>query len=368
MSNVYTRFSVDNFRQFDRLAVDNIARVNLVAGQNNAGKTTLLEALWLFSNPTRPVRARQLSRWRGLSPREATETFISLFRGYNPDLTITMQAFGEWGDNARTLVIKNQPRAQRTLPIALERLDTGESFIDLFDLDLDNETVFEYFDAKGSTFITRAWYEDEQRSYRPVGASLREEGQVSADRNPCVFIHTERQPGSYALAGKFGKAEIEGRITDVQRLVQLAEPRLKRLTAIPRERGGALIYGDIGFGRIIPVAMMGGGVHRLLDLALSFSEAKNGVILIDEVESGLHHTVLIDVWKDINRLSLEFNVQVFATTHSYECLIAARNAFQAMGNRDLCIHRLSRDDDGYTSTTYQFEGLDFTLDYGAEIR
>ena len=365
---MYTRFSIDNFRQFDRLTVDNISRVNLVAGRNNAGKTTLLEALWLFSNPSRPIRARQLSRWRGLSLRESTETFISLFRGYKPDLTVTMQAFGDWGHGARTLTITNQPRTQRTLPIGLERLDTGESLIDIFDIDLENETVFEYVDAKGSTFITRAWFEDEQRSYRPSGAALREEGETAKDRSPCVFIHTERQPGSYALAGKFGKAEIEGRISDVQRLVQLAEPRLKRLTAVPRERGGTLIYGDIGFGRIIPVALMGGGVHRLLDLALSFSEAKNGMILIDEVESGLHHTVLMDVWKDINRLSLEFDVQVFATTHSYECLTAARDAFQAMRNRDLCIHRLSRDDDGFASTTYQFEGLDFTLDYGAEIR
>ena len=85
-------------------------------------------------------------------------------------------------------------------------------------------------------------------------------------------------------------------------------------------------------------------------------------------ENGLHHSVLESVWKELNWLSREFEVQVFATTHSQECLVAARDAFTSMEDEALSIHRLGLQDGRFTATTYSFEDLDFTLDYGAEMR
>ena len=70
----------------------------------------------------------------------------------------------------------------------------------------------------------------------------------------------------------------------------------------------------------------------------------------------------------MNWLSLEFNVQVFATTHSYECMEAARDAFKDMEDDNLLIHRISHWEDEIIATTYPFDALDFTLDYGAEMR
>ena len=170
------------------------------------------------------------------------------------------------------------------------------------------------------------------------------------------------------LAARFGRTEIGGHLGDVENALQLVEPRLRRLTAVPSSDGPALIYGDIGAGRIMPVALMGSGFARFLELTLSFEEAGNGSILIDEVENGLHYSVLPGVWNAINRLSQKFNVQVFATTHSYECMLAARGAFKASEDDELLIHRINRRDDEIMATTYSFGGLDFTLDYGAELR
>ena len=92
------------------------------------------------------------------------------------------------------------------------------------------------------------------------------------------------------------------------------------------------------------------------------------MILIDEVENGLHHSALKGVWENLNRLSQRFNVQVFATTHSYESMVAARDAFNASEQDDLHIHRIQRRDGKLMAVTYPFEALDYTLTYGAEVR
>ena len=129
-----------------------------------------------------------------------------------------------------------------------------------------------------------------------------------------------------------------------------------------------MIYAEIGLPRPVPMGFLGDGIGRLLSMALAFQNASNGMILIDEIENGLHHSALQGVWENLNRLSQRFNVQLFATTHSYECMVAARDAFKSMEQEDLHIHRLNRREGGVDSTTYTFEALDFTLSYGAELR
>ena len=75
------------------------------------------------------------------------------------------------------------------------------------------------------------------------------------------------------------------------------------------------------------MGFLGDGIGRYLSMSLAFYEARKGMILIDEVENGLHHSALKGVWKNLYTLSQKFDVQVFATTHSRECLVEARDAF-----------------------------------------
>ncbi len=65
---------------------------------------------------------------------------------------------------------------------------------------------------------------------------------------------------------------------------------------------------------------------RLLGVALALVNASDGVLLIDEIESGLHYTVQADMWRLIFRVAHRLNVQVFATTHSWDCIEAFQKA------------------------------------------
>ena len=75
----------------------------------------------------------------------------------------------------------------------------------------------------------------------------------------------------------------------------------------------------------LEITNYGEGLQRIFEIALSFAYAKNGVVCIDEFETAIHYTLLMDFTKFIQELSDIFNVQVFLTTHSKEAIDAFVN-------------------------------------------
>ena len=204
-----------------------------------------------------------------------------------------------------------------------------------------------------------------------IAALRAERGPTSTDRNSSIFMQSVARIAPQELAARFGRAEIKRYLSDVEETLKLVEPRLQRLVAVPLANGPALLYADVGAERILPVALMGGGFVRLMELTLAFAEVGNGSILIDEIENGLHYAVIRDIWLVINELSQKFNVQVFATTHSYECIKAAHDASKLGGfQNDLVFFRMQRDAHGRIECVpYDDpEAFDYAMEYGREVR
>ncbi len=365
---MYSSLNIENFRCFDSLVVGPLARVNLIAGGNNTGKTALLEALWMLSHPAAPGEALRIAGWRDLVDYGHGEFFADLFPQYQTELTIKLQGekIQSWG--FRTLNIRRKYRAQQPLfdwsRYPETELDDGA----IADFDFSSELAFEYDDETGPHSPTSAWLDAEQLSsrLRPVLRDSRTSKAVAG--YPCVFEHPGTRHNARALATRFGRAEREGYSPDIEEAVRLLEPRLKRMTTIVDNRGRPALHGDIGSGRLFPMAIMGEGTKRLLALALAFLSARDGIILVDEVENGIHHSALVDVWKNLDWLSREFNTQVFATTHSYECIAAANSAFSDMESKELSLHRLRRNGEKVTAVTYSKDALDTNIEYFWELR
>jgi len=70
----------------------------------------------------------------------------------------------------------------------------------------------------------------------------------------------------------------------------------------------------------IPIGSLGDGIWRMLAMAIALIKAKGGILLVDEIDTGLHYTVLADMWRLIFATAREFDIQVFATTHSFDCV------------------------------------------------
>jgi hypothetical protein len=109
----------------------------------------------------------------------------------------------------------------------------------------------------------------------------------------------------------------------VEELLRKIDPRLVSVEALQTGERSPLIYANIGLPEMIPVTHLGVGFCRLLDIYSELLAGDAQVLLIDEIENGLHHSVLPTVWKGLIAAANELNVQIFATTHSAECIFAA---------------------------------------------
>ncbi len=92
------------------------------------------------------------------------------------------------------------------------------------------------------------------------------------------------------------------------------------------------------------------------------------VLLIDEFENGLHYSILADVWRGILHATEREGIQVFATTHSYECIRAAHAAFAETIAYDFALHRIEEANGAVAVTTYDKETLETSLASNFEIR
>lgn len=150
-------------------------------------------------------------------------------------------------------------------------------------------------------------------------------------------------------------------------VVRLIEPRLRRI-AVAVVADEPVLHGDIGTGRLMPLPVMGQGIVKLASLAARIGNAPNGVVLVDEIENGLHHSVLPAVWRAIGEVARRFKTQVFATTHSLECIAAAHRAFMESGTYDFRLHRLEQAEGTIRAVTYDQEALDAAIETGLEVR
>lgn len=110
-------------------------------------------------------------------------------------------------------------------------------------------------------------------------------------------------------------------------------------------------------------------MYRILAMAMSLVTSENGVLLVDEIETGLHYEAQTDMWRLILETAKELNVQVFATTHSWDCIAAYQEALSQV--EDKSIGKLFRLDSKYgklRAVEYDADDLDIAVRKGIEVR
>jgi hypothetical protein len=83
-----------------------------------------------------------------------------------------------------------------------------------------------------------------------------------------------------------------------------------------------------GIAAPLPLRSLGEGMNRMFGIALALVNAKGGMLLLDEIDSGLHYSIQPDLWRMLFEIAHRLNVQVFATTHSWDCVAAFQQAAQ----------------------------------------
>jgi len=146
------------------------------------------------------------------------------------------------------------------------------------------------------------------------------------DEMPTKFITTE-SVSSDDLVAVWDRITLTPYEERVHNAIRLLEPNIERIAPQASrspyygssDRGGFLVKMK-GEETPVPIGSMGDGMWRIMAMAISLAQCKDGVLLIDEIDTGLHYSVMTDMWKLIYGAALELNVQVFASTHSNDCV------------------------------------------------
>jgi len=305
-----TELELNNFRGFRSLKLTGLKRVNLIVGSNNSGKTSLLEALFLAANPGR------------------INELPGLFRPYQGDAALRYYRWllrdgaSETGGNLAAQF------DSRLLPLFFTR----SREISLVPTALRQAEFF-------SNAHLYAWgtvqHVNEFNSRRAV--------EVTKTK---VIPVSYRDSGSLiSLVGKANRKQ-SGEET-MQRLLAKVDPRIKKVRIDPgEEQEGNQIILDVGLSELIPLSQIGQGVFRLLTILAEVIGDQPELILVDEIENGLHHSAMQDVWTGLAEVAATLGVQIFATTHSHECLEAAHAAFAARSDYGLGVIQMFRTETG----------------------
>lgn len=360
---MYQSFKITNFRCFQKLEIGNLERINLIAGVNNVGKTALLEALFLHCGAYNPELTLRLNAFRGIESikielsRWAETPWDSLFHDF--DTTKLVELIGE-----------NEETFRRVLRLKVVRKAEELDQISRFIQPGGNKSKGIPLSAEATKVLMLEFEEGKKtgKHYMILDPSGLRIEPISPSPPFPAFFQTDRVIITHQdTAERFGNLEKQGKQDVLLGALQVIEPRLRRLAVIV-EGGIPILQGDIGFSRYIPLPLMGGGMVRLAALVLYVSNAPNGVVLVDEIENGLHHTILSEVWRAIGEVAQQFNTQVFATTHSLECIIAAHKAFAEGGIYDFRLHRLDRRKETILAITYDQGTLEAAIETGLEVR
>jgi len=190
---------------------------------------------------------------------------------------------------------------------------------------------------------------------------------VQIKKGPVSIIAARSPVNPNEDAEKYGKLDIMGKQAEILKFLQVIEPKLKSLSSVSIGNI-SMIHGDIGLSRKIPVSYMGEGVAKLLSIILAIANSQEGIVLIDEFENGIHYSVMQKVWEGIGLAAKDFNCQVIATTHSYECLTAAYNGFSGNLQNDFSYLRLDKANGETKAKVFDYEMLKTAIDANMEVR
>ena len=345
-----TQLKIRNYRGFRDLAMDSLKAINLIAGKNNTGKTSLLEAVFLLSGEGDSQMMLNPNVIRGLEPGstkgEAVKIFWKhLFFGLNMEQSIEIQ-----GNHPKhgPLALKITPDRQSTTNLdSAERISATNQ--------MDNLSLVLQFQCDGKLFECRI-------SQKGEGF----EGQHPLVRQLSAAILLPQKRTDQEDAHRLGKLKQKKQGDVVLEALRIIEPKLKSIEE-NSSSGTNLIWGDIGLSELVPLATMGEGMNRIARIVSIMASVPEGsVVLIDEIENGLHHSILPDIWRHIDKVAQKFDTQIIATTHSRECVRATRRA--SLDPERFRYHRLEVGEEGNYRVTYDPEVLESAFEHNFEIR
>ncbi len=364
-------FEIKNFRCFRDIKIEPFARVNLIMGSNNVGKTALLEAIYLHMAGNNLQIVANINGFRGIPltfPTPSDDMVGNCRSLFHSDAS----------NEPIQLIIQNDDKKRRSLEIYLTQQDMVMTTRQVSGIVRESIPTSENLSKpttslstdKGLWEIKLVFKDFNNEAYESHIKITPTETATSQGKLPLMPL-TRLMGASNRLTNEYvqiySSLALVGRIDEVIEPLKILEKRLKQLSVLLMGQT-PMLYGDIGLERLIPLPLMGQGMVRLTSIILAITQAEKGIVLIDEVENGLHHSTMKNVWKAINQAAKDHDLQIFATTHSWECICAAHEAFKEADPNDLRVIRLDNIKEDVDAIVYDQEMIETAISSNLEVR
>lgn len=337
-----TSLRIQGFRGFADYRVERLARVNLLVGANNSGKTSILEAAetLLGRGSVEATLAGPLRREEGVFDQYQDPQVVELIHLFCGRPTAFPASFRISGINGTLQAV--------TVSLELESgSDLGQRSVDLDEAPAIEPPMtlvidFEFVEAKQS-FPYRIPVDEIARrlSRRRARAAIVPPSGPS-QHHPVNFIPTAGLK-SRALAERWNRLALTPQEQLVVEALQIIEPRTERLAFLQDPAQAPRVVLKLRDSATpVPLGSMGEGMRRLLALAIGLGTSAGGCLLIDELDTGLHYGAMPRMWKLLIEGAKRLGVQVLATTHSLDCIraLAAFAEDFPEHREDVLVHRI----------------------------
>ncbi len=356
---------IKNFRCFEHLTIEKLGRVNLIVGKNSVGKTCLLEAIRIYAtNANFPDLMWILAERGEVSPGVSSDLSIkpdhltSLFYNMNFEVGRSIIQIGDGKRIEKNVSIKLEYFLEDNNNRAILKVIETKDVIDAenlqigFSLSLGNRSKIYRF---------------------PLSSTRIPENRIFGDFiKKCVFVPCNGL-NKYFLPVYWDGVVMDGQEDSVLVALRLLDSDIERFHVVsnpetPNERFA--VVKTRKFDKPIRLRNLGDGMMRISGIAIAIVQAKNGYFLIDEFDNGLHHSIQLEAWRFIFRISKELNAQVFATTHSWDCVEAFQEAAAEDHNEEAMLIRLQqkRSGEGIEAVLYDEELLAKATRQQVEVR
>ena len=364
--------SIERFRALRQLKIEGLGRVNLITGKNNTGKSSVLEALRILASSASPAVIGEILRFREelsgdeealgkISDGDGKFILSSLFHGFPPfsskiDPILIMSGNQ---NNKMNLTIETGWAAEERLDDGTRRLNIQqESFSD------DEESLIPVLaiktDDRSRVFSNRRFLNRRSPTYY----------NDDSQRIPCVFVSPYGGEQTASLGLLWDNIALTDFEADVIKALQIIDPEIEAVTMVGGEVGRLPRVAKVrskAIPRPIPLRSYGDGLNRLFGIILSLVNARNGLLLIDEFENGMHYSVQENAWRIIFRLAKSLDIQVMATSHSWDTIEAFQKA-AAEDSEEGVLVRLTRKGENIIPTLFYEDELAVVTRDRIEVR
>lgn len=348
MSAQFDEIEIRDFRGFDYLKLDGLNRMNVFVGANNVGKTSMLEAIFLLSGMSNPQILNRVTLTR-TAKAQANNLDATRYLFHNVNTRKGPLLKGKSGDDERELTFS---------PV----FSNDENDLDA--ISSVNQTQIKQINFKFSLknrngICSNSWILQNDGAVQNIQEKHYDE------ILKCLFLTADKN--DYNASLNFSTLVKRGKKQEVTDVLKNFDSRIEAVEALP----DGLYLKQYGLEELLPISMAGDGIRRMINIMSSIMNEDHNMVLIDEIDNGLHFSGHKLMWYAILKFMQTHRVQVFVTTHNLDCLLGLNRALQENAEfHDMVnVYNIAKTRDaGFQTYRYGYADLNEAISNEIEIR